>query len=110
RVLDLDRVPVLVQRDGVAFGDHLLLASRSFSGLLEVRHVGFAPGGWRLSDYLGFAAHPCRALQDVLSPDDPAHFARATGDMDGGAPALREATDGASNRPRIIRHADAAPQ
>src|SRR5690606_27856130 len=110
RVLDLDGVPVLVQRDRVAFGDHLILASRSFSGLLEVRHVGFAPGGWRLSDYLGFAEHPRRALQDVLSPEVSDHFARATGDMDGRAHALREAADGASNRPRIIRHADATPQ
>src|SRR5690606_33163433 len=110
RVLDLDRVPVLVQRDRVALGDHLILASRSFSGLLEVRHIGFAPGGWRLSDYLGFAEHPRRALQDVLSPEVSDHFARATGDMDGGAHALRESTDGASNRPRIIRHAEATTQ
>src|SRR5690606_5627737 len=104
RVLARDRLPVLVQHAGVACRYHLLLASRSFSGLLEVRHVGFAPGGWRLSDYLGFAEHPRRALQDVLSPEVSDHFARATGDMDGGAHALRESTDGASNRPRIIRH------
>src|SRR5690606_41294147 len=60
RMLDLDRVPVLVQRNGVAFGDHLILASRALGGLLEVRHVGFAPGSRRLSDYLGFTEHPWR--------------------------------------------------
>src|SRR5690606_7374032 len=104
--LDLDHAPGVVHHNGVAFFGHAVLPYRATSGFLRVGHVRGAAGARGRGDDARLLQPPRHATQDILGAKVAHGLARATGDMDGRAHGFRDAADGFSNRPRIIRHAD----